>query len=83
MDIYKAILQLREEKRRLDRAIARLEQNGGTNGDRRRRSWNSGARRAAAERMRKYWELRKQKSVAATGSAGPPYSVNPPSTDSV
>ena len=82
MDIYKAILQLREEKRRLDRAIARLEQNGRSNGDRRRRSWDSGARRAAAERMRKYWEQRKQNAVAA-GSAGQTYTVSPPSTDSV
>ena len=80
MDIYKAIAQLREEKRRLDLAIERLEENGRSNGDRpRRRAWNSGARRAAAERMRKYWEQRKQaKAAAATAQ-----SVRPPSTDSV
>jgi hypothetical protein len=64
MDIYKAILELREEKKRLDRAIAALEQGGAPGEDRpRRRSWNAEARRAAADRMRKYWEKRKQKSA--------------------
>lgn len=76
MDIYKAILELREEKRRLDRAIAALEQGSPVRGEQpRRRSWSSQARRAAAERMRKYWEQRKGQTQA--------YSVNPPSTDSI
>jgi len=81
MDIYKAILELKEEKRRLDRAIAALEQ-GESSGDGRprRRSWNADARRAAAERMRKYWEQRRQK--AALNGVPEPYSVSPPSTDS-
>ena len=81
MDIYKAILELREEKRRLDRAIAALEQGDPSSAGRpRRRSWNAGARRAAAARMKKYWEQRKQQ-IASNGGPGS-YSVNPPSTDS-
>jgi hypothetical protein len=81
MDIYKAILELRKEKERLDRAIAALEQ-GGPNGATRprRRSWNAPARRAAAARMKKYWEQRKGQSASNGGPDS--YSVNPPSTDS-
>jgi len=61
MDIYKAIAQLRAEKRRLDRAIAALEaRDAATDGRPRSRSWSADARSAAAERMRKYWEQRKQ-----------------------
>jgi hypothetical protein len=79
MDIYKAIQELMNEKRRLDRAIAALEQGDGASEERpKRRAWNAGARRAAGERMKKYWERRKQEKAAAA-SAG--YSVNPPSTD--
>jgi hypothetical protein len=80
MDIYKAILELREEKKRLDRAILALEQGDATAGERpRRRSWNADARRAAAERMKRYWEQRKQ-TAALNGAPG--YKVKPPSTDS-
>ena len=79
MDIYKAILELREEKRRLDRAIAALEQGGASPEERpKRRSWNADARRAAAERMRQYWEQRK--SLALNG-APDRYKVKPPSTE--
>jgi len=77
MDIYKAILELREEKKRLDRAISVLENGTPTP---RRRSWNSSARHAAAERMKKYWEQRKQQ-PALNGSAKA-HSVKPPSTES-
>ena len=53
MDIYKAIADLRQEKRRLDRAIAALEQRDEASETQpRHRSWNADARRAAAERMR-------------------------------
>ena len=75
MDIYKTILELREEKRRLDRAIAALEQGSLARAEKpSRRSWNSEARRAAAARMRKYWEQRREQA--------PGYRVNPPSTES-
>ena len=61
MDIYKAILELKAEKQRLDRAIAALEQGEEGAASTGRRPWNSAARRAAAERMKKYWADRKQK----------------------
>ena len=79
MDIYKAILELKEERNRIDRAIAALEQKGKTEDTpkRGRRSWNADARRAAAERMKKYWEQRRQKAAA-----GEPQSASPPSTES-
>jgi hypothetical protein len=79
MDIYKAIGTLREELRRLDRAIAALEQRGDDSAKPRRRAWNGAARKAAAERMRKYWEQRKTMSASANGASS--QSVRPPSTD--
>ena len=63
MDIYKAILELKAEKKRLDRAIAVLEQGDGGAAASGRRTWNAEARRAAAERMKKYWEQRKQQAT--------------------
>jgi hypothetical protein len=64
MDIYKAILELRAEKERLDRAIAALEQGDDAAAPSGRRPWNAASRRAAAERMKKYWAERKQKAEA-------------------
>lgn len=79
MDLYKAIQELREEKMRLDRAIAALEKGVGSNdAHSERRAWNAEARRAAAERMKKYWALRKQQAQAKSVPAG--YNVSPPST---
>ena len=66
MDIYKAILELKTEKRRLDRAIAALEQGEGGGSPSGRRTWNAEARRAAAERMKKYWEQRKLQAASQT-----------------
>jgi hypothetical protein len=64
MDIYKAILELRAERDRLDRAIAALEQDGkAASKPHGRRSWNAEARRAAALRMKNYWEQRRQKAA--------------------
>jgi len=81
MDIYKAIVELREEKKRLDRAIAALEQNGSPGaGQTRHRAWDSSARQAAAARMKKYWDLRKQ--ASHLNGADQSHSVKPPSTDS-
>ena len=48
---------------------AALEQGSDAPSPRGRRSWNSAARRAAAERMKKYWAARKQ---AADESAAAP-----------
>jgi hypothetical protein len=78
MDIYKAIGTLKEELKRLDRAIASLEHRDGEPARPRRRAWNGSARKAAAERMRKYWEARR--GVAQAAGAGH-QSVSPPSTD--
>ena len=81
MDIYKAILELKAERDRLDRAIAALEQKGKVDSTPRgRRAWNSEARRAAAERMKKYWEQRRRNTSANGASGG--HNVSPPSTDS-
>ena len=80
MDLYKAIRELRDEKRRLDRAIEALERGSGRDGVQpERRVWNAEARRAAADRMKKYWARRKQQQ-AASAAAG--YNVSPASTDS-
>ena len=69
MDIYKAILELKAERDRLDRAIAALEQDGkAPSKPRGRRSWNAEARRAAAVRMKNYWDQRRQK-AAPNGSS--------------
>ncbi len=72
MDIYKALEQLKAEKKRLDAAIAALEQSIGTDHDRSGgRVWNADARRRAAERMRKYWETRRSSKSAGAGSGSP------------
>ena len=80
MDIYKAILELKAERSRIDRAIAALEEKGKAEAvpkrGRGRRAWNADARRAAAERMKKFWEQRRQ------AEASEPYNVSPPSTES-
>ncbi len=83
MDIYKAIDELRAEKGRLDRAIAALEEDSEAGAASERRAWDANARKAAAERMKKYWERRKREAAkgAASGSSGN-QSVNPPSTES-
>ena len=81
MDIYKAIQELRAEKERLDRAIAALEEKKKMTGAKPgRKSWNADARRAAAERMRKYWEQRKHPPAGKSASAS--HNVSPPSADS-
>lgn len=76
MDIYKAILELQAEKKRLDRVIEALERGSEPNGTSAagRRAWNAEARRAAAERMKKYWAQRKAESSN--------HNVSPPSTES-
>ena len=68
MDIYKAILELRAERERLDRAIAALELDNDAAAPATRRAWNATARRAAAERMKKYWAKRKQQAPAKSAA---------------
>jgi hypothetical protein len=80
MDIYKAIEELKAERSRLDRAIAALEGGREASAVSERRAWDAGARKAAAERMKKYWERRKREARSNGGSGG--QSVKPPSTES-
>ena len=71
MDLYKAIQDLYAEKEKLERVIASLEElqrNAGTvlelpkTGKRRgRKSMNSEERQEVSERMRRYWESRRNK----------------------
>lgn len=63
MDLYQAIQELYEEKRRLDQAIAALESQGHVPAApvrrRGRKSMNEDERKQVSERMRKYWESRR------------------------
>ena len=69
MNINKAIRDLYEEKKRLDRVIASLEEmqrNAAAGGatlpekKRGRRSMNEQARREVSERMKQYWAARRK-----------------------
>jgi hypothetical protein len=64
MDLYQAIQELYEEKRRLDQAIAALEnQSRALEAPVRRRgrkSMNEEERKQVSERMRRYWESRRE-----------------------
>jgi len=71
MDINKVLHELYEERRRIDQRIAALEkaQSGVRPGG---RVWNAEARRAAAERMRLYWEKRRQQALPKGGATPEP-----------
>jgi hypothetical protein len=64
MDLYRAIEDLYEEKRRIEQAIAALENRGaGAPAPTRRRgrkSMNDEERKQVSERMRRYWESRRE-----------------------
>ena len=70
MDLFKAIEELYAEKNRLERVIASLEELQKSAGAtaaapkspkrRGRKSMNSKERREVSERMKKYWETRRQ-----------------------
>jgi len=70
MDLYKVIQDLYAEKERLERVIASLEELHKTGsalppapkpaGRRGRKSMSSGERKEVSERMKKYWENRRQ-----------------------
>lgn len=65
MDLYQAIQELYEEKRRLDQAIAVLEAQGGIHAvsqpaRRGRKSMNDEERREVSARMKRYWEGRRK-----------------------
>jgi hypothetical protein len=68
MDIYKALRELYEQKERLDKAIASLEQiqsTGAAEGKisrrRGRKSMDEDERRQVSERMKKYWASRRKR----------------------
>jgi len=70
MDLYKAIQDLYAEKEKLERVIASLEElqrsSGATptmhkaTGRRGRKSMGAGERKQVSERMKRYWESRRQ-----------------------
>lgn len=81
MDLYQAIRALHEEKKRLDRLIAVLEeleqsanhtQTRTSKKRRGRKSMSPEERRQVSERMKRYWSQRKQQAQAAEGSAVSP-----------
>jgi hypothetical protein len=79
MDLYRAIRDLREEKKRLDALIAHLE--GSQQPARRgRKGMNRGERRAASERMKEYWARRKAENQAGAETEEAPCPVAGPST---
>jgi hypothetical protein len=79
MDVEKALRELYEEKKRLDRAIAALEAGmdtaaGRTGGRRGRRSMGADERKEVSKRMARYWAQRRARerndSTPASRSAG-------------
>jgi len=74
MDIYEVIRALYEEKTRLDRLIAVLEEleqssprgASASKGRRGRKSMSAEERRQVSERMRRYWAQRKRRFAAAS-----------------
>lgn len=85
MDLYGALRELYEEKKRLDQTISALEaslqrKTAPAPKRRGRKTMSAEERQQVSERMRKYWEARKQPApegaataaTAATEMAGPP-----------
>lgn len=64
MDLYRAIEELYEEKRRIEQAIAALERQepapAKAAGRRGRKSMAAEERKQVSERMRRYWESRRE-----------------------
>ena len=80
MDLYKVIQDLYAEKEKLERVIASLEELQKTGGvlpsahqaasRRGRKSMSSGERKEVSQRMKKYWESRRQGKDEKTGLSG-------------
>ena len=70
MDLYKALSELHEEKKRLDRAISRVEYRLAMLSEvprrskRGRKNMSSEERRQVSERMTAYWAARRARSEA-------------------
>ncbi len=74
MDLYKAIRELQEEKRRIDRLIELLEEHLGSGKEVRRRgrkAMSAEERAEVSRRMRAYWARKKQQE-GKTGEPGKP-----------
>ena len=79
MDLYKAIQDLHEEKKRLDRVIETLEtviRQGNspvrTSAKRRgRKNMSEAERHIVSERMKKYWSIRRKQKAAGKTAAIP------------
>lgn len=78
MDLYRAIRQLYEERDRLDRVIASLEElQKAAGGDERadapkrrgRKAMSEEERRQVSERMKQYWAARRKKQKAKEGDS--------------
>jgi hypothetical protein len=82
MDLYKAIQDLYAEKEKLERVIASLEELQRTSGElpevpkpgkrRGRKSMNPKERQEVSERMKRYWESRRQRGDSLEVDAAPP-----------
>jgi hypothetical protein len=80
MDLYKAIQDLYAEKEKLERVIASLEELQRTAGEipelpkpgkrRGRKSMNAKERQEVSERMKRYWESRRQQGPDEAESPG-------------
>ena len=71
MDLFKAIKELQEEKRRIERLIELLEEHAGEPKPVRRRgrkSMSAAERAEVSRRMREYWKRKKQQ---ASGGGSP------------
>ena len=86
MDLYEAIRALHEEKKRIDRLIAVLEelqrssdrQPAASKRRRGRKTMSAEERRQVSERMKRYWAQRKQREQAAMADAASPASQPDP-----
>lgn len=82
MDVYKALSELHEEKKRLDSAIQALEARMKTVAGkapqprRGRRSMSPGEREEVSRRMSRYWASRRKKSQMGLSSGTPDGSAN-------
>jgi hypothetical protein len=78
MDVYKALSELHEEKKRLDSAIQALEARmktvagKSTQARRGRRSMSPGEREEVSRRMSRYWASRRKKTQMSSGAGGAP-----------
>jgi hypothetical protein len=89
MDLYEAIRALHEEKQRIDRLIAVLEEleraadrhPAASKKRRGRKTMSAEERREVSERMKRYWARRKQPEQAGVADPAAPASHSDPAGD--